>query len=77
MELTRHDIPDSVKNLLKIATETGVYDLSDLYCSAIQHGTDWKALTAEICETGFARRMSDTEIHSRIVKAAEAVWMEF
>lgn len=75
-EFNRHDIPETVKNLIGTAVELGVYDLFEVYAAAVNHGSDWRALTDDICTTAFAIRHGVNDTHSRIVRVAEMVWKE-
>ena len=75
-EFSRHDMPETVKNLIKVAVETRAYDLIEVYAAAVNFGSDWQALTEDICNTAFANRHAAGDAHSQLVKAAELVWKE-
>lgn len=75
-EFSRHDMPQSVKDLIGVAIENSVFDLFDVYAAAANHGNDWRALTDEICSTAFAMRHGASDTHSRVVRSAEKVWQE-
>lgn len=76
MEFTRHDIPESVKDLLKVAIETKTYDIMTVYAAAVNFNYNWRALTEDVCETAFANRHSSSNAHKLVVEAAELVWKE-
>ena len=76
MEFTRHDIPESVKDLLKVAIETKTYDIMTVYAAAVNFGFNFRALTEDVCEAAFANRHSSGNAHKLVVEAAELVWKE-
>jgi len=75
-DFNRHDIPESVKNLIKVAVETDAFDMMEVYAAAINFGSDWKALTQDIVETADAHRHCPGDVHGQVVRAAELVWKE-
>lgn len=75
--MSRHDIPDAVKNLLTVAQEALGLDAWDLYELAANFGTDWKALTEELCLYAHANRHDGRGTNAKVVRAAEEVWSEF
>lgn len=75
-EFSRHDMPETVKNLIKVAIETRAYDMIEVYAAAVNFGSDWKALTDDICTTAFANRHAAGDGHGQVVRAAELVWKE-
>ena len=73
-EFSRHDMPETVKNLIKVAVETRSYDLIEVYAAAVNFGSDWQTLTEDICNTAFANRHAAGDGHGLVVKAAELVY---
>jgi len=72
----RHDMPETVKNLIEVAVATGAYDLIEVYAAAVNFGADWKALTQDIVETAFTCRHLPGNIHGQVGVAADLVWAE-
>ena len=57
-ETTRHDIPESVRDLLTGAVEIGVADALDIHVLTLKHGTDWTAIAEELTDGAFTDRSS-------------------
>jgi hypothetical protein len=74
--MTRHDVPETVKNLLTVAQEALSLDVLDMYQLAANFGTDWKALTEELCLYAHASRHDGRGTNAKVVRAAEKVWAE-
>ena len=75
-DFNRYDMPDSVKNLIVVAVQTETYDAIEVYAAAVNFGSDWHALTDDICKTAFAQSHCSGNGHDLVVKAAELVWTE-
>jgi TRAP-type mannitol/chloroaromatic compound transport system substrate-binding protein len=75
-EFSRYEMPESVKNLIKVAVETRAYDMIEVYAAAVNFGTDWKALTQDIVEVAFSQRHCPGDIHGQVAKAADLVYVE-
>lgn len=74
-DITRHDIPNSIRNLIVVAQEALELDTWEIYALAANYGADWLKLTETLCDYGFANRHANSEAHRRIVEAAEGVWL--
>ena len=75
-QLTRHDIPQTVKDVLNVAVQNRTIDIFDVYEMAITHGTNWANLVNELCEVAFSNIHWNKESHTQVVAAAEAYWIE-
>jgi hypothetical protein len=73
--IDRFDIPESVKHLLNVAVESGLYDATSVFVDALNFKMDWLKLAAEICEVAHCNR--HVKDYGMIVKAAEGVWKDF
>ena len=72
--MTRHDIPDAIKNLLHVAIQHDVLDACDVYALATEHGADWSTLVDYLCECAHAGRHCNSAAHSAIMGQAEVYW---
>lgn len=74
MEISRHDIPQEIKDLLIVAIDACKLDAFSIYELATEHRDDWHALADDLCEIAFASIHVDVSIHRRVVVAAEKYW---
>jgi len=79
--ITRHDIPESVKKLLTIAEEKGLIDGLDIFTLGAkfgrQYAPDWQGLIDELVEYSFATRHGDGgKKHSVIAGYADKAYVE-
>jgi hypothetical protein len=72
--MTRFDIPETVANVIKVATESNIIDALDIYGMAIDHNDNWYDLVEEICEIAYCNCHTNKEAHSAVVRAAEEYW---
>ena len=73
-EITRHDVPASIKDLIAVAQEAIRLDGLDIIELTSKCGDDWRAWADELCDIAYADRLGG---HARVVQAAEKVWQEF
>jgi hypothetical protein len=73
--MTRHDIPNEVKDFIEVAIEVRTIDALDVYALATKHGNDWRGLIGEVIEYAFSNRHWDSNQHKAVVQAAELFWM--
>lgn len=74
MEISRHDIPQEMKNLLIVAIDACDLDTFSVYELASKHGNDWLALSEDLCEIAYCMIHVDGTIHERVVQEAEKFW---
>jgi len=74
-KLTRHDIPNTVKNVITTALEHNVIDAIEIYSLASEHGDDWQALVTDLCQAAFTLIHIDLDAHRAVVQAAEKHWV--
>lgn len=74
--MTRFDIPAPVGHLLQVALSTGLVDLAELYCLAIEHGSNWRGMADDLCEAAYVGRHDEAgrNRHAAIVKATEPLY---
>jgi len=76
-ELTRHDIPETVKNVIKVAVAVDVIDIADVYCLGAKYAPDnWMSLVDSLIEYAYMWIHSDSSKHTAVVEAAEKFWQE-
>lgn len=73
--MTRHDIPETIKNYIETAIETRTIDALSLYGLAIKYGDNWRGLIEEVNEYAFSNRHWNGNAHRDVVEAAEAYWI--
>ena len=75
-EITRFEIPQSVKHFLNVAMNYDVVDVFDVYGLATKHKDNWAALVEEIVLYAFKDRHCNRCKHVEVSKAADAYWVD-
>ena len=68
-ELTRHDVPNEIAGMTKIAVARRVIDALDALVLGVKHGTDWSAYASELVDYAFVMGYPGTEA-GRVTHAA-------
>lgn len=76
IKVTRHDIPQTVKDVINVAVHNQTIDIFDVYELANEHGQDWVMLVNDLCQIAHSNRHWNADAHRDIVAAAEAYWAE-
>lgn len=56
---SRHDIPEEVQNIIKVAIEKDILDPIELYVLATNYGKHWPGLIERLLEYAYADRHVD------------------
>lgn len=80
-EITRHDIPPAVKDLMTIAEEQGLIDIFEMFTLGAkfggQYAPDWKGLVDELTEYAYVTRTQDGgKKHSVICEYADKAYKQ-
>ena len=75
-KMNRHDIPQTVQNVINVAIAQGVIDAIDVYGLANEYGDDWHALVNQICGWAGTWMHTDNARRVAVIKAAEDCWQE-
>lgn len=75
--LTRHDIPQEVKDVIDVAIREYVIDTKEVYVLALKHGDNWYELISDIVESAYAWRYVDSSVHEAVVTEAEKFWRKY
>lgn len=70
-KITRHDIPEAIQNIIKLAIDIHMIDAVDIYILAMECQENWSDLISELCCIAYNNRHTNPEHNKAIVKAAE------
>lgn len=74
--LSRHDIPENIKNVINVAIEQKVVDVFDVYVLATECRNNFEKLVDELIEYAYSWIHVDGLKHKKVVEAAEIIWKE-